>query len=182
MEWILWIVAALFFLLGAVCLVLVVFQLPGGWILLGLAFVIEICDRWYLPVDDRQTFGVWLLVTATALLALGEVIEFVAGVMGAQRAGSTRAGMWGALIGGIAGIFVFAPLVAFIPIFGALVAAVVGTFVGALLGELTARGATVQGSMRPAIGATIGRVLGTTGKVAVTIAVWLSLSFAAFWP
>jgi hypothetical protein len=36
--------------------------------------------------------------------------------------------------------------------------------------------------MKPAIGATIGRVVGTTSKVGIAIAAWLMLSISAFWP
>lgn len=181
MAWLSYVVAAIFFLLGAVCLVLVVIQLPGGWILLALAGLIEYLDRFYLPEDDRQTFGFVALGVSVALLAAGEVIEFIAGAAGARKGGSTRAGMWGALIGGIAGVFIFTPLFFFIPLFGAFFGAVLGTFVGAVIGELSAERATLGGSMKPALGATIGRVLGTTGKVGIAIAVWLVLTFSAFW-
>jgi uncharacterized protein YqgC (DUF456 family) len=185
-EWLLYVVAAVFFLVGIACLFLVVIQLPGGWILWGLALLIEWLDTYYLPEGDQQTFGWWALGTSLALLIIGEIIEFIAGVLGAKKAGSSRRGMWGALIGGIVGAFVFMPLFSIVPvlgtIFGAFFGAVLGTFVGAMIGELTDHEATVKGSMTPAIGATIGRVIGTTSKVGITIAVWLVLSISAFWP
>ncbi|MHC4415096.1 MAG: DUF456 family protein [Planctomycetota bacterium] len=182
MEWLLYLVAALLFLLGAVCVVLVVIQLPGAWILLALAAVVEYCDRFYLPEGDRQTFGWWVLGSCLILLVIGEIVEFIAGALGAQKGGSSRRGTIGALVGGIAGIFIFTPLFFFVPLFGAFLGAVLGTFVGAIVGELSAERATLRGSVRPAVGATIGRVLGTTGKVAIAVAVWLALSISAFWP
>ena len=127
-------------------------------------------------------YGWWVLLGCLALAVIGEIIEFIAGVAGAKKGGSSARGMWGALIGGILGVFIFTPLFFFVPLFGTFLGAVVGTFVGALVGELSAERATVSGSMKPAIGATIGRVIGTTSKVGIGIAMWLGLTVSAFWP
>lgn len=182
MPWLPYVIAALFCLLGAACVALVVVQLPGAWVMLALAGLVEWLDRFWLPPDDQQTFGWWALGGCLLLAVAGEVIEFVAGVLGAKRGGSSRRGMIGALVGGIAGLFVFAPLFFFIPLLGAFFGAVLGTFVGALIGELTDEGRTLGGSMKPALAATIGRVFGATTKVAIAMAMWLVLSTAAFWP
>ena len=53
MEWLQYVFATLFFVLGGVCVVLVVVQLPGTWALLGLAALLEYLDRLYLP-DGEQ--------------------------------------------------------------------------------------------------------------------------------
>ncbi len=182
MEWLQYVFAGLFVILGGVCVVLVVVQLPGTWLLLGVAAVIEYIDRLYLPQDDGQTFGWWVLGGCLGLAVIGEIIEFVAGAAGAKKGGSSTRGMVGALIGGIVGIFLFTPLFFFIPIFGAFFGAILGTFVGAIIGELTAEQATIKGSMKPAIGATIGRVLGTMSKIGIAMAMWMALSVSAFWP
>ena len=182
MDWLLYVVAALFFVVGAVCVVLVLLQLPGAWIMLALAGLIEWLDRLYLPPDNQQTFDWWVLGASLALLLIGEVVEFIAGVLGAKKAGSSTRGMVGALIGGIVGVFVFTPVLFFIPIFGALVGAVLGTFIGAVVGELSAERSTITGSIKPAIAAPIGRVIGTMSKLALAMAVWLVLTVAAFSP
>jgi len=182
MEWLQYVFATLFFVLGGVCVVLVVVQLPGTWALLGLAALLEYLDRLYMSDSDHQTFGWWVLGCCLAIAVIGEIIEFVASVAGAKKGGSSTRGMWGALIGGIAGVFIFTPLFFFIPLFGAFLGAVLGTFVGAVVGELTAEHATIKGSMKPAIGATIGRVLGTTAKLGIAMAMWMTLTVAAFWP
>lgn len=182
MDWLLYVVAALFFLLGAICVLLVVLQLPGGWALLLMAIGIELADRWYLSDPDAATFGWLLLVLSLALLLIGEGIEFIAAAVGAQRGGASRRGMIGSLVGGVVGAIVFTPLMP-IPVVGTLVGAVAGTFIGAVVGETSGREAkAVRGSMKPAIGASVGRVVGTTAKVAITIALWIVLSVAAFWP
>ncbi len=182
MEWLQYVLAVLFFLLGGVCVVLVVVQLPGTWMLLGLAAIVEYADAVYLPEGEQQTFGLWVLVGCLAIAVIGEIIEFIAGAAGAKKGGSSTRGMVGALIGGIVGIFIFTPLFFFVPIFGAFLGAVLGTFVGAIVGELTGGQTTIKGTMKPAIGATIGRVVGTTSKVGIAIAMWLVLSVSAFWP
>ncbi len=173
-------VAAIFALLGAACVFLVIAQLPGGWIMLGLAALVEWLDRYYRPEGDRQTFDWWVLGGSLALLLIGEVVEFVAGAAGARRAGSSRRGMWGALLGGVLGAFIFTPIFWFLPLVGALAGAILGTFVGAVVGELSAERATLRGSMKPAWGATVGRVTGTLGKLAVSVVTWIMLSVSAF--
>ncbi len=181
MEWLLYVVAVLFVLIGLGCLALVMLSLPGTWIMLGVAGLIEYLDRFYLPEGDRQTFGWWVLGVCVALAVLGEVIEFAASALGAKKSGSSRRGLIGALIGGVVGVFLFTPLLFFIPLIGSLVGAALGAFAGAFLGELSAERATLKGSVRPATGAAIGRMAGTTGKLAVTVVVWVVLSISAFW-
>ncbi|MCH7546021.1 MAG: DUF456 domain-containing protein [Planctomycetes bacterium] len=188
MDWILYIVAFLFFLLGIGCLLLVVVGLPGGWIMLSLASVIEYCDQYYLTGENgtTETFGWWALGACLGLLLVGEMIEFLAGLAGAKKGGASRRGMIGSLIGGIIGVFVFAPLFSIFPligtIFGALLGALLGTFAGAMVGELSTQETTMKDSLKPAFGATVGRVVGTASKLGITIAIWLVLTVFAFWP
>ena len=178
----LYVVAAVFCLLGALCVISIVFSLPGGWIVLALACIIEFIDGLYLSAGREQTFGWWLLGGSLLLLVLGEVLEFAAGAAGTKAGGGSKRGMIGALIGGIAGALVFTFLVP-IPFVGSLIGALLGTFAGAVVGEIGGLAPkTLRGSMRPALGATIGRVIGTTSKIGIAIAVWIGLSIAAFWP
>ena len=183
MEWLQYVFATLFFVLGGVCVVLVVVQLPGTWAMLGLAALLEYLDRLYLPVGEQQTFGWWVLGGCLAIAVIGEIIEFVAGVVGAKQGGGVRRGGGGELVGGVVGGSSFQPAVFCLPpIFGAFRGAVLGTFVGAAVGEMPVEHATIKGSMKPAIGATIGRVLGATSKVAIAMVMWMTLTVAAFWP
>jgi uncharacterized protein YqgC (DUF456 family) len=182
MEWMMCVVATLFCLLGAVCLVSIIFSIPGGWIMLALACIIELCDQFYLAEGRQVTFGWIALGVSAALLGLSELIEFAAGAAGAKRGGAGKRGMVGALIGGILGAILFT-IVVIIPVVGSLIGAIVGTFAGAVLGEITgANPKTVRGSVKPAIGATIGRVVGTMSKIGIALGVWIGLSVAAFWP
>lgn len=182
MEWLIFVIAAVFALIGAGCVVAVALGLPGTWIMLACACIIEWVDRYYLPLDDRQTFGWWLLFLCLGLAIFGEVLEFLAGAIGAKKAGSSRRGTIGALIGGllgaIAGIWIPVPIV------GSLIGSFIGTFAGALLGEWSQLEApsSRRESIKPAMGATIGKVLGTLAKLPIAITAWIALSIAAFWP
>lgn len=183
MDWMLYVVAAVFALVGLGCVVLVMFQLPGAWIMLALAVVIELFDQSYLSDESAITFGWWWLGACAALLGLGELIELVASVVGAKKGGASKRGMWGSLIGGIVGAIGLQGVLPFLPIFGALVGAIIGTFVGAVIGEISGeQPQTIKGSMKPAIGASIGRIVASMSKIGIALVVWIVLCVAAFWP
>jgi uncharacterized protein YqgC (DUF456 family) len=178
-DWLHYIVVAGFALIGLACVFSVAVSLPGTWVMLGLAVLIELIDGLYLTAAEPVTFGWKALAVCFGIALFGELLEFIAGALGAKAGGGTRRGMIGAIVGGfvggIAGTFM-------LPIVGTLVGAVVGTFVGAVMGEVTAEQAmTVRGSMRPAAGATVGRVMGTVAKVGVAMVVWVVLVVAALW-
>ena len=59
------------------------------------------------------------VVIVTAFAVLAQIIDYVAGVIGARRYGASQAGVWGSVIGSVVGIFFFPP-------FGFLIGAVVG--------------------------------------------------------
>lgn len=180
MEWLALLVAVLFSLLGLVCVFLVVLGLPGTWIMIALAAVIEWVDQWYLSTDPPRTFGLSILLICLVLAGIGEVLEFFAGMLGAKQAGSTGRGMAGALIGGLVGGILGVGIP--IPVLGPLIGAIVGTFGGALVGELTHPEAKrLRESLGPATGATVGRVLGTLAKLPLALTVWVILCVAAFW-
>jgi uncharacterized protein YqgC (DUF456 family) len=178
-EWVGYALAAGFGLLGLGCLVLVVIGLPGTWLLLGLAFAIELVDAFLLPGDVVVTFG-WELLALCALLALvGEGIEALAGVAGTRFGGGTKRGMVGAFVGGIAGAIFLTPVVP-IPVVGTLVGAMLGAFLGAFVGEAT--GPEARGrdhNLRAALGAAVGKLGGTIAKLAIGVVLWVLLLRAA---
>ena len=89
-------VGLVFTVVGFICVLTVVIQLPGVWMILALAVIIEVLDTLYLPEDRATTFGWWLLGGCTLLAVIGEIIEFGAGALGAKHGGSSRRGMIGA--------------------------------------------------------------------------------------
>src|SRR5882672_1546323 len=136
MPWIAYLIAAVFCLLGFVCVLSTILSIPGTWIMIGLALLIEVCDSAYLPPEHAQTFGWWVIIACVALALLSEIIELAAGAAGAKRGGGSKRGMIGALIGGIAGAIGFTPFIP-IPLLGTLIGALLGTFLGAIIGEVT---------------------------------------------
>lgn len=103
---------------------------------------------------------VFLLVVLLVVI-LSQVAEHYARAWGAKRFGAGRAGIWGAVIGSIVGLF-------FMPI-GLLA----GPFLGALVGELlTGR------STRDAVRAGWGGLIGSLGSVAVNLMVAIVLVVA----
>ena len=181
MSWLFLLTALIFVLIGIGCLVLVVFGLPGIWIMIGVAIIIELADGLYLEPDESQTFSWWVIGVAIGLALLGELMEFGASVIGTKAGGGTKRGMIGAVIGGIGGALLLTPFIP-VPVVGSLIGALVGTFAGASIGELTARDSTVRGTLKPATGATIARILATVAKMGVAVVIWVSLSISAFWP
>lgn len=171
-------VGVLFCLAGLACLALAILGMPGVWILIALAVGIDLIDGWWLEAPQRPTFSIGVLVAAVLLAAAGELVEFLASAVGASRGGASRRGIVGSLLGALLGALAGTLLIP-VPVVGTLAGAVAGSFLGAVLGEIAA-GRTARGSIRPATGAAIGRVLGTLGKLPFAISVWAVLSVAAF--
>jgi uncharacterized protein YqgC (DUF456 family) len=174
-------VGLVFALCGLICIATIVVGLPGAWMMLGLAVLIELVDGAWASPEHQPTFGWWLLGGCLALAGLGELLELIAGALGAKQGGSSRRGMIGAVIGGVAGGILGLGLP--LPLIGSLIGAVVGTFAGAIAGELSGTDpSTMRDALRPATGATIGRVLGTIAKLPIATAIWVVLVVGAFWP
>jgi hypothetical protein len=74
---------------GAGCVALVAVGLPGTWLMLGIAILIELVDRFYLPAASPHTFGWWTLGTCAVLSLAGELLETLTGAAGARRTGAS---------------------------------------------------------------------------------------------
>ena len=155
--------------LNLVLLASVLFNLPGTWIMILLAMLIE----WRAP----SSFFSWTTLTAAVLLAtVGEILEFVFSARGARQAGGSRRGALLAIVGGVVGAIVGTP---FAPIIGTLVGACIGAFSGSLLGDLWA-GQPLAQSVEAGSGAALGRLWGTMGKLAVGGVIVVILAVDAF--
>lgn len=99
------------------------------------------------------------------LLALVvQVLDFIVPAWGTKKFGGSRMGMWGAVIGLIAGLF-------FLPAFGpfGIITILGGPFLGAYVGEKI-EGKESEKALRAAFGSFIGFLAGTMMKlVAATI-------------
>jgi len=176
-------IAVVFAVLGALIAATVLLGLPGTWLLLTLAVIVELADG-YLLGGAPSTFGAygwWIIGGGFGMAILGELLDLAAGALGAKKGGASRRGVVGAFVGGLGGALVgtfFLP----IPLIGTLIGALLGTFAGALLGEMNdpENKKTADEAFKPAAAATLGRVLGTVGKAGIAGVVWLVLTAAAF--
>ncbi|MEA5451200.1 DUF456 domain-containing protein [Leptolyngbya sp. CCNP1308] len=76
----------------------------------------------------------WALGVAIAALVLSFAIDYLAGVLGAQRVGASNWGQIGAFVGMFLGLFGLLPLLPTgIPLLGLLVGTVLGAFIGEFL-------------------------------------------------
>lgn len=169
--------AALFALIGLLAVVLTPVGVPGAWMLIGVAGTVDVTammfERGSLP------FGVQSLAVAVSAAVAGEVLEFIAGAMGARAGGASRAGMAGSLIGGFVGV-VLGTFMIPVPLIGSIIGALAGVVLGAVAGEMLFHGRTIGDTVRPAAGAAIGRVLGSLAKLPCAFIAWAALSYDAF--
>ena len=133
-------------------------RLPGTWLIVLTAVGYGWFTGW------ERVSGVTVILLAAAA-TVGEIVEFVASMVTAKRAGASRQAAWGGLIGGFAGMILFSIPV---PILGTLVGAILGCFVGAAVTEFIVRRKVGQGT-KVGLFAAIGFVLGTATKTAVAL-------------
>jgi uncharacterized protein YqgC (DUF456 family) len=172
-------VGAGYALFGLLCVFLVVVGLPGTWILIAGAIVIDCLDWLWLPPGSPLTFHPLTIIAAILVGLVGEALEFALSAAGARRFGASKRGMLGAVIGGVVGA-IAGTLLIWIPVVGTLVGALAGTAAGAIIGETSDGKKTIREATQPAIGAVIGRVLGTLAKLPVAVAVWIIFGIAVF--
>ena len=169
--------AALFALLGLLAVALTPIGVPGPWMLIGVAGTVDVTamvfERGSLP------FGVQSLAVAVSAAVVGEVLEFIAGAMGARAGGASRAGMAGSLVGGFVGVVLGTILIP-VPLAGSIVGALAGVVAGAVVGEMAFHGRAIGDTVRPAAGAAMGRVLGSLAKLPCAFIAWAALAYDAF--
>jgi uncharacterized protein YqgC (DUF456 family) len=161
-------------LLDAFWLTLDLFCLPGNWLV-----VLTTCLFAWWKWDER-VFSGWTLIAIAALALLGELLEFLAGMIGARRSGASWRGamtaVLGAIFGALLGTFVIP-----VPLLGSVLGASAGAGLVVWATEVS-RGQPASHSLRRGVGAGIGQFLGTGSKFAIGLVVWLVIAVAALWP
>lgn len=137
--------------------------LPGSPLFLVALLLARFCAE--APVSNME------LIVFTVFVVLTFVADFFVPIMTTKVFGGSKAGMWGSVVGLIAGFFI--P----IPTFG--LGVVIYPFLGAVLGEKMFANKTTKESLRSGLGNLIGFILTTLFKLA--LAVWaiykLAVSF-----
>ncbi len=111
------------------------------------------------------SLGLWLGLGALALL--GAVLDQLAALLGARRYGAGRAGLWGAFLGGVLGLF-----------FGALGVILLPFLLAWLLEWLSGR--PPREALRAAYGTFLGFLGGLLAKFLVHLAMGLWVLWAIF--
>ncbi len=163
--------ASILTLLNLVFWVAILFNLPGTWLMVLSAAVLD----WL--TQGEPMFSATALVGSAALALLGEILEFFFGAAGSRRAGGSRRAAALAIVGGIVGAVLGTALP--VPILGTLVGACAGAFAGSLLGDAMA-GRALGDSVDAGRGAAIGRLWGTISKMAIGGAIVLILAVSAY--
>jgi len=171
------VIAAVLVLLNAGWLVLVLFRLPGIWLMvLSTALV----AWWQWDGWNDGMFSGWTVAAILILALISELLEFFAGVAGTRQAGGSRwaaaISIAGSIIGAIAGTFIIP-----VPVLGSLIGAIGGAALAAWLTEL-AIGRKMDEAVKSGTGAGIGTFAGALIKLAFGVVVWLIIAVAAFWP
>ena len=137
-----------FLLLAAGIVSCVLPILPGPLISYLALLLLSLVRGW-------DTFSIAVLVVMGVLAVSVTVLDNVLPVVTARKWGAGKAGIWGSIIGLIAGMLLFPP-------FGAIL----GTFVGAVAGELIFGKRTDQ-AMQAGWGVFVGTMLSLAVKLAV---------------
>jgi hypothetical protein len=98
--------------------------------------------------------GTWTIGAVAALAVLAWILDYVAGLLGAKRAGASPQALWGAAIGTVAGLFMGLVGVLFMPL------------VGAAIGEFVAR-RDHRDAARIGVATWLGLMAGLLAKVVI---------------
>lgn len=142
-DYLLLIAGSLMMLVGILgCLLPVLPGPPLSWV--GLLL---------LNISRFGNFSFQFMLIMAIVAIIVTALDYVVPVWGTKRFGGSRAGVWGATLGLIGGIFFMPP-----------VGIILGPFLGALIGELIV-GTDSRSSLRSAFGSFIGFLLGTGLKL-----------------
>ncbi|QMT32791.1 DUF456 family protein [Conchiformibius steedae DSM 2580] len=137
--------------------------LPGLPMMFGGAWLLAYAQ-------DYQIITVWTLILLLLPTLFGMAMDFVAGMLGAKYTGADKQAVWGAFIGGIAGIF-----------FG-IIGLLLGPLIGAAIGEFIAKRDLLKAG-KVGIGTFVGFVVGTAAKIgaALVIVLVVAAQYVVHW-
>ncbi len=149
MELLWWIIVIVAFAAGLIGTVLPI--IPGTTIILAAAIVHR------LMLGAEKSIGWTVIAILVALTLLSYLFDFMGGYFGAKYFGATRWGMFGAVVGALAGLF-----------FG-IIGLFVGPVIGAVAGEFIA-GKRMIDAGRAGWGSLLGNLGAMLGKLLIALA------------
>ena len=143
-----WVVTSCLLIAGLVGCIIPI--LPGHLIIL----IAAIAHRLML---GREGSGMewWTFAILTVLMTLSQAIEFAAGAAGTKYFGGSKWGAWGALIGGLVGMFFFP----------------VGLLAGPLIGAFAFEKLFAKQELKPAAVSGVGSMVGTVAGMGVKMVI-----------
>jgi uncharacterized protein YqgC (DUF456 family) len=145
---VLWIIAIALIAVGVVGTV--VPAVPG----VILVFAGMALGAW---IDGFTRIPAWVVVILGVLAALAWIVDYIAGALGAKRAGASGRAIVGAAVGTVAGIFTGLWGLVFMPL------------VGAAIGEFSAQ-RDLRRAGKVGVATWIGLLLGAAAKIAIVFA------------
>lgn len=161
-------------IVNLVYLAITAMTFPGNWLMVATACLVA-WWRW-----DEHYFSIPVLVAIFLLAVIGEFLEFIASSVHVKKAGGSKLGSLGALLGGVVGLFLGTILIP-IPILGTLIGACGGAFAGTMLFETT-EGRESKHAAKLGMHAAKGRLMGTVYKFICGVLIYIIIAIAAFWP
>lgn len=118
-------------------------------------------------IDHFSRIGPVTLIVTGLLMVLAQVLDYVAGLLGAKQAGASRQALIGAMLGTVVGLFMGLVGVFFMPL------------VGAVIGEYWARQHGTQ-SIKVGLYTWAGIMVGLLGKIVIAF-VMIGVFVIALW-
>lgn len=157
-------------LLVLVGIVLVLFGLPGTWIIVGGAFLYSIFFSFSSVSSDF-----WVVFILIVLALLGEIFEFLVSIVGGKMLQVSTGALLSSIIGGILGAMIGVPVF----LIGSFLGLLLGAFLGAFVYELlvTRKFGT---ALNAATGVFFSRVVAIFVKTSIAIGMGVYIGFKMF--
>lgn len=163
------IVRILFMLLASTGFLLMIFNIPGNFITLGIGFL------YYFVVPGSVSTKQLIIMGVLALS--GELVENLVSLLGAKKYGASKMGMLGAFLGSILGGIIGSMI---LPVIGTFLGVFAGAFLLTFLFEYRLEGRSGEEAEQAGYGALIGKVIAVSYKYSAGIALLVVLGFALF--
>jgi len=156
---------------GAVILAIIVILIGIAGIFIpyvpgiSLIFIAILAYGWH---EGFHQVSSYYIAVMAALTVLSLVVDYLAATLGAKHFGSSKYGIYGALLGTLLGIIIFAPIGIF-----------VGPWLGALIGEMLA-GKDFSTAMRISWGTIVGLFSGIAFNLVLGAAMLISFLIVIF--
>ncbi len=142
----------------------------------GISLILVAVIIWGIVKGSFAAIEIPVIVTGIVLL-IGTAVDFLAGYLGAKKAGASKWGQIGSFVGLLLGFFGLLPT---LPVGGPLLGMLIGPLLGAIVGEFIYQRKLLV-ALKAGIGIFVGTLVGNLiqgilGITAVVIFVWTTWS------